>query len=158
MTNLGFKQAMAAHGIRVVQTPVGDRYVLEAMLREGICLGGEQSGHLVFFDHATTGDGILTSLHLLAQVAMSRRPLAELAGVMRRLPQVLLNVTVTDRETAAGSAGLAAVVAEIEEELGDTGRVLVRPSGTEPVVRIMVEADSSEQARRCAERIAAAVV
>ena len=157
MTNLGFKHAMATHGIEVVETPVGDRYVLEAMLERGCCLGGEQSGHLVFLEHSTTGDGILTALQLLARMVETGRPLAALASVMTRLPQVLLNVRVTDKNAAMSSPRLREVIAAVERELGADGRVLVRPSGTEPFVRVMVEAPTPEQATAAAERVAAAV-
>jgi len=157
MANLGFRHAMAAHGIRVVETPVGDRYVIEAMRKEGIALGGEQSGHLVFLEHATTGDGVLTALQLLGRMAGTGRSMAELAAVMTRLPQVLVNVAVTDAAVAARSPGLAAAAAAVAAELGDDGRVLVRPSGTEAVVRVMVEAVSEERARSAADRLAAAV-
>ncbi len=156
MTNLGFRRAMDREGIRVVQTAVGDRHVLAALHREGIVLGGEQSGHLVFLDRATTGDGLLTALHLLARMAATGAPLAELAAVMRRLPQVLVNVAVADR-SAAQAPEAAAAVAAAEGELGRAGRVLVRASGTEPLVRIMVEAPSEEQARALAAAIAAVV-
>ncbi|MFC4057748.1 phosphoglucosamine mutase [Planomonospora corallina] len=153
MSNLGFKLAMREAGINVVETAVGDRYVLEAMREGGYTLGGEQSGHVIMLDHATTGDGLLTSLHLLAAVAHQGRPLAELASVMTRLPQVLVNVKGVDRAKASVPA-LAEAVAEAERELGETGRVLIRPSGTEPMIRVMVEAASPEQAERLAERLA----
>jgi phosphoglucosamine mutase len=155
MSNLGFKQAMAAHGIEVAETPVGDRYVLERMQAEGLALGGEQSGHLILADHATTGDGLLTGLHLLARVTQTGRPLAELAAVMTRLPQVLVNVPVTDR--AAATAALEPLVAQAEADLGTSGRVLVRPSGTEALVRVMVEAPTEQQAHELAESLAAAI-
>ncbi|AXE22557.1 phosphoglucosamine mutase [Streptomyces globosus] len=154
MSNLGFKLAMEAEGIRVVQTGVGDRYVLEAMKEHGFALGGEQSGHVIILDHATTGDGTLTGLMLAARVAATGRPLAELAGVMQRLPQVLVNVRDVDRTRVATSGELAAAVVDAERELGTTGRVLLRPSGTEPVVRVMVEAADLEQARAVAGRLA----
>lgn len=157
MTNLGFKHAMAAHGIGVVETPVGDRYVLEAMHRHGLVLGGEQSGHLVFLEHATTGDGVLTALQLLARVAETGRSLADLAAVMVRLPQVLRNVRVADKAAAMESAALRDAVADVEQQLGADGRVLVRASGTEPLVRVMVEAPTPEQAQRAAAQVAAAV-
>lgn len=157
MSNLGFKLAMRKHGVQVVETAVGDKYVLEAMTRAGYALGGEQSGHIVMLDYATTGDGLLTALHLLGAVARAGRPLAELARVMVRLPQVLVNVPDVDKSRTATSAELAAAVAEVEAELGDTGRVLIRPSGTEPMVRVMVEAPGEEQARQVAGRLAAAV-
>ncbi|MFD7627088.1 phosphoglucosamine mutase [Streptomyces sp. NPDC059851] len=154
MSNLGFKLAMEAEGIQVVQTGVGDRYVLEAMKEHGYALGGEQSGHVIILDHATTGDGTLTGLMLAARVAATGRTLAELAGVMQRLPQVLINVPDVDKSRVATSGELAAAVADAERELGTTGRVLLRPSGTEPLVRVMVEAADTEQARSVAERLA----
>ncbi|MER5731389.1 phosphoglucosamine mutase [Streptomyces sp. NPDC002138] len=154
MSNLGFKLAMEGEGIQVVQTGVGDRYVLESMKEHGYALGGEQSGHVIILDHATTGDGTLTGLMLAARVAATGKTLAELAGVMRRLPQVLVNVPDVDRTRVATSGELAAAVAEAERELGSTGRVLLRPSGTEPLVRVMVEAADIEQARAIAGRLA----
>ena len=151
MSNLGFKLAMEREGIELVQTAVGDRYVLEAMKEHGYALGGEQSGHVIMLDHATTGDGTLTGLMLAARVAATGRPLADLAGVMERLPQVLINVPDVDKSPGGRPrAELAAAVAEAERELGDTGRVLLRPSGTEPLVRVMVEAADIEQARAVA--------
>ena len=140
MANIGFHRAMAAAGIAVRTTAVGDRYVLEEMAAGGYSLGGEQSGHLIMADHATTGDGLLTALHLMAGVAAARRPLAELATVVTRFPQVLINVKVGDKAAVAASPAVAAAVASAEPELGDSGRVLLRPSGTEPLVRVMVEA------------------
>ncbi|MEV5338480.1 phosphoglucosamine mutase [Streptomyces sp. NPDC052676] len=157
MSNLGFKLALEREGIRLVQTAVGDRYVLEEMKEHGFALGGEQSGHVIILDHATTGDGTLTGLLLAARVAESGRSLRELASVMERLPQVLINVPDVDRSRVASSADLAAAVAEAERELGATGRVLLRPSGTEPLVRVMVEAADIEQARTVAGRLADAV-
>jgi phosphoglucosamine mutase len=157
MTNLGFKQAMAQHGIAVVETPVGDRYVLDAMRRDGYSLGGEQSGHVVFLDNATTGDGVLTAVQLLGRVAEAGRPLGHLASVITRLPQVLLNVRVADRSKASTSPELAEAIAAVESELGDAGRVLVRPSGTEPIVRVMVEAADQALAATIAERLAKVV-
>jgi phosphoglucosamine mutase len=157
MTNLGFRQAMAAHDVAVVQTAVGDRYVLEAMRAGGHVLGGEQSGHIIFLDRATTGDGVLTALRLLAIMARTGRPLSELATVMRRLPQVLVNVRVADRDALVSSAAIGAAVAAEEAALGDRGRVLVRASGTEPLVRVMVEAPTEAVARDAAERLATIV-
>ena len=157
MSNLGFKQALKKHGLTMVETSVGDRYVLEAMRAGGHNLGGEQSGHVVMLDHATTGDGVLTSLHLLARVVESGHSLADLASVMTRLPQVLVNITDVDKARAALSVELAAAVARAESELGDSGRVLIRPSGTEPMVRVMVEAESFEQAERIAGALAEVV-
>ncbi|MEU6811890.1 phosphoglucosamine mutase [Streptomyces sp. NPDC046831] len=157
MSNLGFKLAMEREGIRLVQTAVGDRYVLEEMKRHGFALGGEQSGHVIVLDHATTGDGTLTGLLLAARVAESGRTLRDLASVMERLPQVLVNVPDVDKSRVKTSADLAAAVAEAERELGTTGRVLLRPSGTEPLVRVMVEAADIDQARTVAGRLADAV-
>ncbi|UQX02556.1 phosphoglucosamine mutase [Streptomyces sp. RerS4] len=154
MSNLGFKLAMEGEGIQVVQTGVGDRYVLESMKENGYALGGEQSGHVIILDHATTGDGTLTGLMLAARVAATGRSLAELAAVMERLPQILINVPDVDKSRVATSGELAAAVADAERELGATGRVLLRPSGTEPLVRVMVEAADIEQARAVAGRLA----
>jgi phosphoglucosamine mutase len=155
MSNLGLHRALEQHGISVAVTAVGDRYVLERMRADNLSLGGEQSGHVVMLDHATTGDGVLTALHLLARVAETGRSLAELAGVMTRLPQVLVNVRVADREAAMSA--VAPLAAEAETELGADGRVLVRPSGTEPLVRVMVEATTEERADAIARRLAAAL-
>ncbi|MEU1012121.1 phosphoglucosamine mutase [Streptomyces sp. NPDC005890] len=157
MSNLGFKLAMEREGIRLVQTAVGDRYVLEEMKEHGYALGGEQSGHVIILDHATTGDGTLTGLLLAARVAETGRTLRELASVMERLPQVLINVPDVDKSRVKTSADVAAAVAEAEQELGATGRVLLRPSGTEPLVRVMVEAADIDQARAVAGRLADAV-
>ncbi|MGW2644707.1 phosphoglucosamine mutase [Streptomyces sp. NPDC001393] len=157
MSNLGFKLAMEKAGIHLVQTAVGDRYVLEEMKEHGYALGGEQSGHVIILDHATTGDGTLTGLLLAARVAETGRGLRELASVMERLPQVLVNVPDVDKSRVKTSADLAAAVAEAERELGETGRVLLRPSGTEPLVRVMVEAADIDQARSVAGRLADAV-
>ena len=157
MSNLGFVNAMKANGIGVRQTKVGDRYVLEAMNAVGYTIGGEQSGHVIMRHHATTGDGILTALHVLARMAKTGRDLADLASVMTRLPQVLVNVPGVDKSRTDEDALVAAAVAEAEAELGDTGRILLRPSGTEPLVRVMVEAGTAEQARVVAERLAEVV-
>ncbi|MEV6326455.1 phosphoglucosamine mutase [Streptomyces sp. NPDC051909] len=154
MSNLGFKLAMEREGLSLVQTAVGDRYVLESMKEHGYALGGEQSGHVIVLDHATTGDGTLTGLMLAARVAATGRSLADLAGVMERLPQVLVNVPNVDKSRVNTSAELGHAVAEAERELGTTGRVLLRPSGTEPLVRVMVEAADIEQARSVAGRLA----
>jgi phosphoglucosamine mutase len=157
MSNEGFRLAMRDAGVTVVDTAVGDRYVLEAMRAGGFTLGGEQSGHVVMLQHATTGDGLLTAAHLLARVAGTGRPLADLAGVVRRLPQVLVNVDGVDKARVGTAEGLRSAVAAAEAELGDTGRVLLRPSGTEPLVRVMVEAGTEEQARVVAQRLAGVV-
>ncbi|MDH2423829.1 phosphoglucosamine mutase [Sphaerisporangium sp. TRM90804] len=157
MSNLGFKIALRKAGLTMVETAVGDRYVLEAMRQGGFNLGGEQSGHVVMLDHATTGDGVLTSLHLLAQIARSGHSLEELASAMTRLPQVLVNVRDVSKAKAAASEELASAVAEAEKSLGDTGRVLIRPSGTEPMIRVMVEAESQAEAEQLAGRLAEVV-
>jgi len=157
MANLGFTLALKDAGLRVVETGVGDRYVLEAMREGGYVLGGEQSGHVIMSEHATTGDGVLTALHLLARMAETGRPLRELASVVTKLPQVLLNVEGVDRTRVETDEGLQKAVADVEAELGETGRVLLRPSGTEPVVRVMVEAATPEQASDAASRLADAV-
>jgi len=157
MSNLGLHIALRAHGIALDVTPVGDRYVLAELRSRGLSLGGEQSGHVVLPDHASTGDGILTALHLLARVARTGRPLAELASVVHRLPQVLLNVTVADRTAVAAAGPVVEAVAVATAELGETGRVLLRPSGTEQLVRVMVEAPTQQQAQRVAETVATAV-
>jgi phosphoglucosamine mutase len=154
MSNLGFRLAMERNGVKVVETAVGDRYVLEAMRDGGHTLGGEQSGHVILLDHATTGDGVLTGLHLAARVAATGTPLAELASVMRRLPQVLVNVPGVDKSRVDSAPDLLDAVARAEADLGDTGRVLLRPSGTEPLVRVMVEAVSQELASDVAGRLA----
>ncbi|MFD5765523.1 phosphoglucosamine mutase [Streptomyces sp. NPDC127049] len=154
MSNLGFKLAMEREGLTLVQTAVGDRYVLESMKEHGYALGGEQSGHVIVLDHATTGDGTLTGLMLAARVAATGKSLAELASVMERLPQILINVKDVDKSRVTTSGELAAAVADAERELGTTGRVLLRSSGTEPLVRVMVEAADIEQARSVAQRLA----
>ncbi|GAA2290843.1 phosphoglucosamine mutase [Streptomyces kunmingensis] len=154
MSNLGFKLAMEREGITCVQTAVGDRYVLESMKSHGYALGGEQSGHVIVLDHATTGDGTLTGLLLAARVAQTGRSLQELASVMERLPQVLINVPDVDKSRVTTSTELTTAVADAERELGATGRVLLRSSGTEPLVRVMVEAADIEQARAVAGRLA----
>jgi phosphoglucosamine mutase len=156
MSNLGFLHAMQAAGIHVHQTAVGDRYVLEAMRDGGFGLGGEQSGHIIMSDHATTGDGILTTLHVLQRMARTGSTLRDLASVMTRMPQVLLNVPGVDKDRA-DDPELAAAVAREQEALGDSGRILLRPSGTEPLVRVMVEAASPEAASEVAERLVGVV-
>ena len=157
MSNLGFHHAMRDAGIGVLTTAVGDRYVLEALRARDLSLGGEQSGHLVFTEAATTGDGLLTALHVMGRMVQTGAPLAELAAVVQRLPQTLINVCVADRDAAVGSPRARDVLAGAAAELGDSGRVLLRPSGTEPLVRVMVEAATQQQADAVAERIATAV-
>ena len=152
MSNLGFLHAMQAAGIHVHQTAVGDRYVLEAMRDGGFGLGGEQSGHIIMSEHATTGDGILTALHVLQRMARTGSTLHDLASVMTRMPQVLLNVPGVDKDRA-DDPELSDAVAREQELLGDSGRILLRPSGTEPLVRVMVEASSPEVAHAVAERL-----
>ena len=154
MSNLGMLQAMDREGVVVRQTGVGDRYVLEDMKAGGFSLGGEQSGHVIFLDHGTTGDGVLTGLMLASRVAQTGRTLADLAAVMTRLPQVLVNVKDVDKDGVEGNAPLQAAVAEAERELNGAGRVLLRKSGTEPLVRVMVEAADQEQALTVANRLA----
>lgn len=156
MSNLGLHRAMAENGIRIETTAVGDRYVLERMTEGGYSLGGEQSGHVIMSDYATTGDGLLTGLHLCAEMARQHKSLAELASVMTVFPQVLINVRGVERSRAADDDVLAAVETA-SAELGDSGRVLLRPSGTEPMVRVMVEASTEDEARRVAEQLAAVV-
>ncbi|MBO3739922.1 phosphoglucosamine mutase [Actinoplanes flavus] len=154
MSNLGLRIAMKQAGITLLETKVGDRYVLEELQNGDLALGGEQSGHIVMPAFATTGDGVLTGLHLMAQIAGSGKSLADLAAVVHKLPQVLINVRVGDRDAGASAPTVQAAVALAENELGETGRVLLRPSGTEPLVRVMVEAATEETARTVAERIA----
>lgn len=158
MANLGFKIAMEAHNITVIETGVGDRYVLEAMKTDGLALGGEQSGHVVMLEHATTGDGLLTALHLMARMAQTKESLAQLASQIEKLPQVLVNVRGVDKAALVTNTEVAAAVAAAESELGATGRVLLRSSGTEPVIRVMVEAQSQELAQRITDQLAAVVL
>jgi len=157
MSNLGFTRAMTEAGITVVRTAVGDRYVLEAMREHGFILGGEQSGHVIMSRYATTGDGTLTALQLAAEMAATGRTMAELAAVMERLPQVLVNVPGVDRAAVGQNAALQAEVAAAEAKLGEGGRVLLRPSGTEPLVRVMVEAQTAEEAGEIADHLAGVV-
>jgi phosphoglucosamine mutase len=157
MSNLGFMHAMAESGIEVVTTAVGDRYVLEAMLQSDFSLGGEQSGHVIMRDHANTGDGLLTALQLLAEVKRSGQTLQELSRVMVRFPQVLINVKNVAKERLATSSVIADAVKAAETELGSNGRVLLRASGTEPLVRVMVEAQSDAVAQSVASKLAQVV-
>jgi phosphoglucosamine mutase len=157
MSNLGLELCLRERGGRLVRTRVGDRYVLEAMRSGGHALGGEQSGHIIFLRHHTTGDGLLTAVMVARLMRDTGRPLSELTGVMPRLPQVLQNVRVRHKEALAGNASVAAAIAAAEGTLGDRGRVLVRPSGTEPLIRVMVEGEDDGVVRRTAEEIAAVV-
>jgi len=157
MSNIGLEVAMRRAGIRVVRTPVGDRYVLEEMLRSGYALGGEQSGHIIFAEHNTTGDGIVTALQVMAVMVRSGKPLSELAKCMPRFPQVLENVRVKRQEELASLPQVQAQIREAEAALAGSGRVLVRYSGTEPLVRIMLEGPDEAVIREWADRIAQAV-
>jgi len=157
MANIGFHHAMRRAGITVRTTAVGDRYVLAEMASGGYSLGGEQSGHVVMSDYATTGDGLLTALHLMARTASTGISLANLARVVTKFPQELINVRVADKSAVAASPSVQQAVGEAEVELGETGRVLLRPSGTEPMVRVMVEAPTADVAKDVAGRVAAVV-
>ena len=156
MSNLGLKQAMDKYGIRTVQTAVGDRYVLERMLADGYGLGGEQAGHGLMLEHGTTGDGVQTALHLMKRMADAKRTLADLAAEIPQLPQALVNVKGVDKNNV-DHPQVAAEVAAVEAELADTGRVLLRASGTEPLIRVMVEAATEDTAAAQADRLAASV-
>jgi phosphoglucosamine mutase len=157
MSNMGLHLAMRAVGVDVRTTAVGDRYVLEELRSGGFALGGEQSGHIVMPSFGTTGDGIVTGLRLMSRIAQTRRSLRELASAMDTLPQVLINVEVADKNSVADAPSVQAAVADAEAELGDTGRILLRPSGTEPMVRVMVEAPDEDTAKQVAIRVAACV-
>ncbi|AHI19189.1 MAG: phosphoglucosamine mutase [Corynebacterium casei] len=157
MSNLGLKLAMKEQGIEVRETKVGDRYVVEELIRGDFSLGGEQSGHIVLPEDCTTGDGTLSGLSLMARMAKTGKSLKELASVMTVLPQTLINVPVSNKAAIMDSADVRAAIAQAEEELGESGRVLLRPSGTEELFRVMVEAAEEEQARKVAGRLAAVV-
>jgi len=153
MSNLGLHIALKEAGMTIYETQVGDRYVMEELLRTGAKLGGEQSGHIIFLDHNTTGDGLLTALHLLAVVQERQVPLSELASQMQRLPQVLLNATVQHKERLMQDERVLAKVKKAEEALGGRGRVLVRPSGTEPLIRVMVEGPDQKKLKELAQGV-----
>ena len=157
MSNLGFVNAMKANDIKVDQTKVGDRYVLESMNANGFTLGGEQSGHVIMSEFATTGDGVLTGLHVAARMARTGKSLQELGSVMTRLPQTMINVKGVDKLRAGIDPTIQAAVSKANKELGSTGRVVLRPSGTEPVVRVMVEAETMERAQQVCEELSAIV-
>jgi phosphoglucosamine mutase len=157
MCNLGFRKAMDGRGIKLIETPVGDRYVIEAMREHGAVIGGEQSGHVIFADHSTTGDGLITGLRLLARMASSGKPLSELASIVEKFPQVLVNVAVERPGRVGDCLPVWEVVAKEEAGLDGDGRILVRASGTEPVVRVMVEASDESSAGSAAGRIAAVI-
>ncbi len=155
MSNMGLEKALEEMGLRLLRTKVGDRFVVEEMRRGGYNLGGEQSGHIIFLDHATTGDGILAALQLLSVMKRRERPLSELASLMEKFPQVLINVKVKEKKPPEEIPGLPELVKKIEEKLGDEGRVLIRPSGTEPKYRVMLEGTDEEKIRTFAQEIAA---
>lgn len=157
MSNLGLEVALRDKGISLVRTPVGDRYVVEEMRRRNVNIGGEQSGHVIFLDHNTTGDGLITALGILAIQVGAQRPLSELAGAMTRFPQVLVNVRVKERRDVTTDETVAEAIRDIESGLGDRGRVLVRASGTEPLIRVMVEGEREDEVRSHAEGIADAI-
>jgi phosphoglucosamine mutase len=158
MSNLGLRRALRTAGIDVIETPVGDRNVVDAMRSHGLVLGGEQSGHIVFAQHATTGDGLLTGLHVAALLRRTNRPLSVLADQMTRVPQVLVNIRVARRAEMGASPALVEAIRGVEAELGETGRVLVRASGTEPLVRVMIEADAQAVADAAAARLRDVVI
>ena len=157
MCNLGFVHAMRDAGIDVIQTKVGDRYVLEAMREHGYLIGGEQSGHMILLEHNSTGDGLMTACQFLAAMVRAGKPVDELIKVMTRFPQTLIGVKVADKSALAGNEAIQAAIVAAEEQMGESGRVLVRASGTEPLIRVMVEAASEDDARAHAEAIAAVV-
>ena len=157
MSNLGFLIAMKAAGINVAKTAVGDRYVLENMIENNYTLGGEQSGHIIMREFAGTGDGLLTALQLMCEMARSKKSLKELSSIMQRFPQVLINVSGVAKDKLESSTAISTAVAKFESELGDAGRILLRASGTEPLVRVMVEAQSDSIAKEIAEKLAKVV-
>ncbi|MCM3763102.1 phosphoglucosamine mutase [Alkalihalobacillus oceani] len=157
MSNLGFYKALEEEGIVAKQTAVGDRYVMEEMRKGGYNLGGEQSGHIIFLDHITTGDGLLSALQLVNIMKMTNKPLSELAAEMQTYPQKLVNIRVSDKHAVSENEAVKAAIARVEEDMNGEGRVLVRPSGTEPLVRVMVEAQSEELCNRYVDEIATVV-
>ncbi|NLP49395.1 phosphoglucosamine mutase [Bacillus sp. RO1] len=157
MSNLGFYKALEANNVETKQTAVGDRYVVEEMKNGNYLLGGEQSGHIIFLDYNTTGDGMLTGLQLVNIMKLTKKSLSELAGEMTKFPQLLVNIKVTDKHRVTENEKVKAVIEEVEEEMNGNGRILVRPSGTEPLVRVMAEAPTQEQCDEYVERIAAVV-
>ncbi|MBY0122838.1 phosphoglucosamine mutase [Bacillus sp. S/N-304-OC-R1] len=158
MSNLGFYKALEANGIKSIPTAVGDRYVVEEMKKNGYNLGGEQSGHIIFLDYITTGDGLLTGIQLVNIMKMTKKPLSELAKEMQKFPQKLVNIRVTDKHHVTDNEKVKAIISEVEKEMNGNGRILVRPSGTEPLVRVMAEAPTEELCSSYVERIAAVVV
>jgi phosphoglucosamine mutase len=157
MSNIGFHKALKEMGCQTEITAVGDRYVLEKMRKDGYSLGGEQSGHIIFLDYNTTGDGLLTAVQLLSIMKQQQKPLSELAGLMTRYPQILKNVRVQTKSGWEDNNLIMAAISAGEEELGDEGRILVRPSGTEPLIRVMAEGPDLEQLERIVDDIAVVV-
>ncbi|MBT2681264.1 phosphoglucosamine mutase [Bacillus sp. ISL-35] len=157
MSNLGFYKGLEENGVQSVQTAVGDRYVVEEMKKNGYNLGGEQSGHIIFLDYNTTGDGLLTGLQLANIMKATNKPLSELAGEMKKYPQVLVNIRVTDKHHVTDNEKVKSVIEQVEAEMNGNGRILVRPSGTEPLVRVMAEAATAELCQEYVNRIAAVV-
>jgi phosphoglucosamine mutase len=157
MSNLGFYKGLETHGVESVQTAVGDRYVVEEMKKTGYNLGGEQSGHIIFLDYNTTGDGLLTGLQLVNIMKITKKPLSELAGEMQKFPQKLVNIRVTDKYHVTDNEKVSAIISEVEAEMNGDGRILVRPSGTEPLVRVMAEAPTEELCESYVSRIVAVV-
>jgi phosphoglucosamine mutase len=157
MSNLGFYKALEEKGIQSIQTAVGDRYVMEKMREDGYNLGGEQSGHIIFLDHSTTGDGLLSALQLVNIMKVTEKPLSELASEMRKFPQCLVNVKVTNKTQAATNERIVSAISNVEAEMNGNGRVLVRPSGTEPLVRVMAEAPTEELCKKYVDEIAGVV-
>ena len=154
MSNLGLERALNAEGIKMVRTAVGDRYVLELMMQDGYNLGGEQSGHIIFLDYNTTGDGLITALQVLALMIKTGRPLSELAACMEVVPQILINVQVKNRKEPSQVPVLQREIERIEKKLNGSGRVLVRSSGTEPLVRVMIEGLRKDEIQELAEELA----
>jgi phosphoglucosamine mutase len=154
MSNLGFYKGLESHGVQSVQTAVGDRYVVEEMKKNGYNLGGEQSGHIIFLDYNTTGDGLLSGLQLVNIMKITKKSLSELAGEMKKYPQKLVNIRVTDKYHVTDNEKVKAIIDEVEAEMNGNGRILVRPSGTEPLVRVMAEASTEELCNSYVEKIA----
>jgi len=153
MSNLGFYKALEANGLKSVQTAVGDRYVVEAMKKNNYNLGGEQSGHIIFLDYNTTGDGLLTAIQLVNIMKTKGKKLSELASEMKKFPQLLINIKVQDKQAVMENEKVKAVIEEVEKEMNGNGRILVRPSGTEPLVRVMAEAPTEDECQRYVKKI-----
>ncbi|SHJ88275.1 phosphoglucosamine mutase [Anaerobranca californiensis DSM 14826] len=157
MANLGFDLACQREGLKPIKTKVGDRYVLEEMLKGGYALGGEQSGHIIFLEYSTTGDGLLTAIQLLDTLISTKQTLDQAKGILQKLPQVLVNVKVQDKEKYSSNGEIAKAISEVEEILGSEGRVLVRPSGTENLIRVMIEGKDLEEIKNYAQKIAGVI-